>query len=74
MMVRSTLLSNLKMKEYQSETFFLSLTTKLTILIVKIDVNRYFLSLPSKSDDVFSLILNQRLKNKKIKVFDQNEF
>jgi len=58
MMVRSTLLSNLKMKEYQSETFFLSLTTKLTILIVKIDVNRYFLSLPSKSDDVFSLILN----------------
>jgi len=58
MMVRSTLLSNLKMKEYQSKTFFLSLTTKLTILIVKIDVNRYFLSLPSKSDDVFSLILN----------------
>jgi hypothetical protein len=27
-------------------------------LIVKIDVSRYFLSLPSKSDDVFSLILN----------------
>jgi hypothetical protein len=34
------------------------LTTKLTIFIVKIDVSRYFLSLLSKSDDVFILILN----------------
>ena len=53
-----------------SNTFAGPLTT-LTILVVKIDINRYFFFLPLAFSDFVSPILNQKLKNKKNKFLDK---